>query len=404
MGNINIINSITNRQISSNMTLEGLVDFIKNPNSPHVPFINSARSFGKGSVAYDSIKKNNIPCAILNFNHSKGYVKGNTVSKPTGYLYIDVDNSLDVDLSSDHISAYWKSLSGTGYSIVVAVKGLTKSNYKSATMEVSDLLGLPLDKGAISIDRVTCISYDPDAYYNPNAVVYHIQTTSNEENYHTVLTNTNSLYGLGLYDSFSKTKVRVSTIEDLYKGIDFNGEPVHDLGTGGMPYADIHFNIRGVSKGNRNVAMYSTIQQLRAMNPWMHKDRVVAYINGINKKAFKPMLSKVELNSIIESAFKEKNPKLLMNRTRRFLYNPDYDLTTRDKRSIAIKELNRVRVGNTDMKIRSVLECWDFSKNGKITLKKIANIAGISIPTVNRRGKQLKEIIKEKNLGFKGNI
>src|SRR5699024_1518799 len=129
-----------------------------------------------------------------------------------------------------------------------------------------------------------------------------------------------------------------------------------------------------------------------------------AYINGINKKAFKPMLSKVELNSIIESAFKEKNPKLLMNRTRRFLYNPDYDLTTRDKRSIAIKELNRVRVGNTDMKIRSVLECWDFSKNGKITLKKIANIAGISIPTVNRRGKQLKEIIKEKNLGFKGNI
>src|SRR5699024_978387 len=155
MGNINIINSITNRQISSNITLEGLVDFIKNPNSPHVPFINSARSFGKGSVAYDSIKKNNIPCAILNFNHSKGYVKGNTVSKPTGYLYIDVDNSLDVDLSSDHISAYWKSLSGTGYSIVVAVKGLTKSNYKSATIEVSDLLDLPLDKGAISIDRVT---------------------------------------------------------------------------------------------------------------------------------------------------------------------------------------------------------------------------------------------------------
>src|SRR5690606_29434466 len=93
---------------------------------------------------------------------------------PTGYLYIDVDGCLDIDLYSPYISAYWKSLSGTGYSIVVAVKGLTKKNYKEATLEVSEVLDLPIDKGAISIDRLTCISYDPDAYYNPNAEVYTI--------------------------------------------------------------------------------------------------------------------------------------------------------------------------------------------------------------------------------------
>lgn len=402
---LNIINSITDRSIKDNMSLEGLVEFIKHPSIDHKDKVELARSYGKGSEVYDSIKRTQIPCAILNFTHSKGYVRGNTVSKPTGYLYIDVDGNLDIDLSSEYISAYWKSLSGTGYSIVVAVKGLTKSNYKSATMEVSDLLDLPLDKGAISIDRVTCISYDPNAYYNPNAIVYNIQSVSDDiKNYQTVLTNNLSLSGLGLYDSISKTRIRLSSVDDLYKGIDFNGEPVHDLGVGGMPYADIHFNIRGVEEGNRNKVMFSTVQQLRALNPWMHKDRVMSYVGGINQKAFKPRLSNKELSTIVDNAFKDKYPKLLMNRTRRFLYNPDYDLSTKDKRSIAMIELNKARVCNTDMKIKSVLECWDFKRYGKITLKKISEIAGISQPTVNRRGKELKEIIKNKNLGYKGKI
>lgn len=402
---IDIIGNITNRGIKDSMTLEGLVNFIRNPSESHLGFVNSARQFGKGSVGYDDIKKNNIPCAILNFNHSKGYVRGNTVSKPTGYLYIDVDGNLDIDLSSEHICAYWKSLSGTGYSVVVAVEGLTKKNYKSATVEVSNLLDLPLDKGAISIDRVTCISYDPDAYYNPNAVVYKIQSTDDDiKNYQTVLTKTNSPYGLGLYDSISKTEVRFSTIDDLYKGIDFNGEPVHDLGVGGLPYADIHFNIRGVNEGSRNKVMYSTVQQLRAMNPWMHKDRVIAYVMGINRKAFRPSLRKQEIMDIVDSAFKEKSPKLLLNKNRRFLYNPDYELSTKDRRAISMRHLNKVRTDNTDMKIKSVLECWEFKRYGKITLNKIAEVAGLSIPTVNRRGKSLKEIIKQKNLGFKNNI
>lgn len=403
---IDIIGNITNRGIKDSMTLEGLVNFIRNPSEAHLGFVNSARQFGKGSVGYDDIKKNNIPCAILNFNHSKGYVRGNTVSKPTGYLYIDVDGNLDIDLSSEHICAYWKSLSGTGYSVVVAVEGLTKKNYKSATVEVSNLLDLPLDKGAISIDRVTCISYDPDAYYNPNAIVYKIKSISDDvKGISQYTTNLSHYMGSILSNTFSDT-IRVSTIEDLYIGIDFNGEPVHDFGTVKRAYYDIGFAFNGGKIGSRNTTLYSVVMQLRGMNPWCGKDQMTGFIKYINRKVIFPMLNISEVTQIVNSAYKVpiSKVKLKYPKYRRFLYNKDYDLTSKNKRSLAMSKLNNDRVELTNRTLLNCIAVWDYNKNGLITLKKLSEQSGISISPIKKRSKMLKEIIKQKNLGFKNNI
>lgn len=388
------------------MTLRDLVAYIKNPDNSHKDKVLLARKAGKGSSVYDSIKKTEIPCAVLNFTHSKGYVRGNTVSKPTGYLYIDVDGCLDIDLSSPYISAYWKSLSGTGYSIVVAVKGLTKKNYKEATLEVSEVLDLPIDKGAISIDRLTCISYDPDAYYNPNAEVYTITSKKGASQSTTPLYSSSLLYLSSMGSAPSCTlspEIRVSTIDDLYSGIDFNGEPVYDLGSKRGMYYDIGFVLGGVKEGARNSTMYSVVMQLRGMNPWCQSKQMLEFVMWINRKAFFPMLKYEEVKKIVENCYKVPINKVELKwpKYRRFLYNKDYDLTAKDKRSLMMKELNNKRSETTMKTIMSAINYWDF-KEGKITLKSLAKVTGLSVDTLKKRSNQIKEIIKQKNLGFKG--
>lgn len=87
--------------------------------------------------------------------------------------------------------------------------------------------------------------------------------------------------------------------------------------------------------------------------------------------------------------------------TFRFLYNPDYVLSTKDKRSISMRKLNESRVETTDKTIQFVLDTWSFKTYGKITMKKLADVSGISISSIKRRSDYIKEIIKCKNLGFK---
>lgn len=398
---INIVEGIRNRSIKDNMSLEELVCYIKNPDIPHQQKVNAARVCGKGTYGYDSIKKNDIPCAVLNFTHSKGYVSGNTVHKPTGYLYLDVDNNLDIDLNNSHIAAYWKSLSGTGYSIVVAVKGLTKKNLKSATREVADLLDVPFDPSAISVDRLTCISYDPDAHYNRNATVYNIHSTDDEKGISQYTTSNSYIHSMGsrLSCTFSDMTIRTSTIDDLYNGIDFNGEPVYDFGSKIGLYYDIGFAMGGVSKGSRNSTMYSVVMQLRGMNMWCSKKQMLEFVMWVNRKAFFPMLSKKEVSIIVDNVYKTPASKIKLRwpKYRRFLYNKDYDLSPSNKRSLMMSQLNKSRKDLTDKTIASALEHWDFQEFGKITMDKISQVTGVSISAIKKRSSLIKEKIKDKN-------
>lgn len=386
------------------MTLEGLVNYIKNPDTQHKSTVELARRFGKGTLQYETIKESKVPCVVLNFLHSKGYVNGTTAHKPTGYLYLDVDNNLDIPLNSPHIAAYWKSLSGTGYSIVVAAQGLTKNNVKTATREVAEILDIPLDTAAISIDRLTCISYDPNAYYNANAVSYIIQCGNNADTEKTQTMCTGTLPLLRVLDcmgSFSGSEIRVSNMDELVASIDFDAKPAHDFGEGGIMYADIRYSIYGVTEGKRNQVMYATVCQLRALNPWCSEDRMLQYAIGLNRKAFKPALSKAEVVGIVEKVYKLKKVKLSLNRKRRFVYNPDYDLTSSEKRAINIRTISERRRAVNSATIDDVIKSWDFEKRGKITRLSLSQASNLSLNTVARRYGSLKEKIKQKNLDYK---
>lgn len=406
MTELNIIGGIKNRTIKDSMTLADLVGYIRNPDVSHQEKVELARVCGKGTPQYETIKESSIPCVVLNFLHSKGYVNGSTATKPTGFLYLDVDNTLDVPLNSPHIAAYWKSLSGRGYSIVVAARGLTKNNIKTATREVAEILDIPLDTAAISIDRLTCISYDPDAYYNPNAISYDIQCGKNADtkSTQTMSTDNNSLLRvIDCVGNFSGSEIRVSNLDEVVSSIDFDANPVHDFGEAGVMYADIRYSIYGVSEGKRNHVMYATVCQLRALNPWCSEDRMVQYVKGLNRNAFRPPLPKWEVEKIVSKVYELKKVKLRLNRRRRFVYNPDYDLTARDKRAINIRLISEKKRAVNSAAIDDVIKSWDFKKRGKITIKSLSEAVNLSFNTVARRYKDLKEKIKQKNLDYKKN-
>lgn len=151
---INKIDYCTNRTITGSFQdIKEVVEFIRNPPPEHLEQVEYARTLERGSTGYQNIKKYKLPAISINFSFSCGYLKGDNISTPTGYLYIDVDGKTeqDLEINATYVCAYWRSLSNTGLTLVVKVDGLTSANFKIATQEIARVLDIPFDKRAVSI-------------------------------------------------------------------------------------------------------------------------------------------------------------------------------------------------------------------------------------------------------------
>lgn len=106
---INKINQCTNSTIKDSFNNIGeVVEFIRTPPSEHVKLVRGARSLERGCEEYQNIKKYKLPAIAINFQYSNNYIKGKNLDKPTGYLYIDVDNltGRDIEINSAYLCAY----------------------------------------------------------------------------------------------------------------------------------------------------------------------------------------------------------------------------------------------------------------------------------------------------------
>lgn len=97
----------------------------------------------------------------------------------------------------------------------------------------------------------------------------------------------------------------------------------------------------------------------------------------------------------------EENLVLDLNDTKRFFFNPDYDLTTKEKRSLVMTSLNKSRASESKKVILSTVMNWDFKTKGKITQKKLAEASGLNIKTIKKHFKPLKELVSNLNNTFK---
>jgi len=402
---INKISYCTNRAITGSFQNIGeVVEFIKSPPTEHLELVQHARTLERGSTDYQKIKKFQLPAISINFNFSDGYIIGKNVAESTGYLYIDVDGKTeqDLEINKTYICAYWRSLSNAGLTLVVKVDGLTLDNFKIATQEIAKLLDIPFDKRAVSIDRLTVLSYDPNAYFNDNVEIFPIiemipvefaQDSSAEKStqYNTII-KTNSIgYNYIGY------KLRFNNLDELLQPYDivFDENGLYDFGKDNkLKYSLIYVPFRKIIKGERENILKSIAYQLIALNKTAEKDLILKYLYAINYSKMSPPLENSEVEATVAKIYLNLNDvEPIPNAERRFIYDKSKNFTPTEKRRLNIKKVHQDRANKTQSELLEIMKNWDYDFYGKMTIKKLAKVAIKNPKTVQFYYTKLKTVI-----------
>lgn len=387
-----LLQNVKKRNIVTDLSIEAFIDAMKNPDFIRKSQVDGARALNKADDEYRKIKET-LPCLVFNFTHD-GYVKGSTATAPTGYVFIDIDNTEKIDLSQyPYVVAAWSSLSNKGMGVLVKADGVTTKNYKEVTNQISKELGVKNDDKAISIDRLCVLGYDNDIYYNPNSTTYTFTNTYFKSNstelvqFNPIINYTNKV----ALDCTNK-RFRYSNLEELIGDIDFKGELFIDLGENKVKYAEVVIP-KVINDGSRNVIMFAIVSQVFGLNTWVTEDTLLNWAMVINKDKFRPELDEQELRNIVRKVHCKELPPIILNKSKRFLFNPDYDLTGAKKRSLATSYRNKQEGIKNTNRIIGIIQNWDFEEHGRISQSKLANISGMSIRTIKNKYKIIKEVV-----------
>ncbi|MCT3728204.1 hypothetical protein HZQ82_14080 [Elizabethkingia anophelis] len=404
---INKIESCKKRQITDSFQNIGdLVEFIKSPPPEHIELVNHARTLDRDSEEYKNIKINRMPAVSVGFNFANGYIKGENIFSPTGYLYIDVDGLTeeDFEINTAYVCAYWRSLSNTGMSIVVKVEGLTSDNLKIATSKIAELLDIPYDDRAVSIDRLTVLTYDPNAYYNDNTEVIPIDMLLPDDTeaivHSTKSTHFNTINKDNLLGyECTGYKLRFNNLNELLQPLDiqFDENGFHDLGKDNkLKYAQVFIPFKAINTGQRESILKSIACQLVALNKNAPKALTLKYLQTVNAKVMRPQLSSTEVNTTLNKVYKKRMDKQpILNTSRRFIYDETRELTVTQKRSLNCIKMNKDRADKTKQELLEVMKNWDMIKYGKMTIDKIKKVTGKNKKTVQKYYSHLKRHLKE---------
>lgn len=381
------------------ISVEEILEKIKNGDS-HLPTIKKAREFGKGTSNYDFIKKNKLPTYRFNFSFKDSYAKNGNILAPTGLIYLDADDT-DVIPENNYVFAKWKSLSNTGFGILVKVENLTKANYKDAYNQLSDIIGIKSDSGARKLIQQTVLSFDSNLYHNPNSLIYcYIEK---EEEKKVSFSNTKKeKKGISSNDTFliheDKTEYRNNNIDDYFKG-EFADVPFLVFSDDKTKICQPFTPYNLITKGQRNWMMFSYLSNYASLNPNCDKRFLMELSNYMNNK-MSPKLPKFEVATIIGNVLKKQKEgslEMYCNKERRILFNPNMKFTRMEKYEITGRENGKVRKDRTILLIYKTIENWDFEANGKIIQKKVALKANQSITTIKRYWYEFKDHVGDLN-------
>jgi hypothetical protein len=378
-------------KVQSHISLTEVLEIIKF-GDVNLTLIQSARAFGKGNLKYDAIKTTLLPTFRFNFLFD-GSAANDNITASTGLIYLDADDT-DTIPDDPYIFAKWKSLSDTGFGILVKVNGLTLGNYKDTYNHLSEMIGIASDKGARKATQQTIQSYDPNLYYNPNALTYDC-TESNKVS-HAPIKKEEKCIGTNETFSNNQDTIRFNNIGDYftdeYADADYRIFDVKEWICN--PY--IPFRIE---EGNRNKTLFLLLSQYALLNPNAGRGWLNAIARTINNKMY-PSLSEKEMSHVVDSILKKREAgslELYCNDERRVLFNPKALLAPKEKMKIVNRELGKRKSDFTKEVIYLVLENWNFDADGKITQQKVAKLANRNKSTVKRHWGDFKAYAKDLN-------
>ena len=375
------------------ITVDEVLHKIKNGDE-NLLNIKNAREFGKSHQKYDEIKKTVLPTYRFNFIF-EGYAKDINIIESTGLIYIDVDDTIEIP-HSDYIYAKWRSLSNTGYGIIVKVDNLTLDNFKDVYTSLGIILGVKVDDGARKAIQQNVLSYDPDLYFNADSRVYQCKDIKKA--------SLNSIKKkeecISVNEAFKDTfaiKERIDNSYEYFVGDNYDKDYLYfeNKVTICAPYMPWN----GVEKGNRNNFLFRVLSQFALLNPHLGRDYLFNKSIYFNKK-MKPNLTKTEINSVITSVInkpEEGSLKMYYNKERLILFNPNKKLTKSEKTKIKGMIVGAKRAKLTEVAIYEIIENWDFELFGKITQKSVIELNIFSRSTVQRYWSNFKKYVEELN-------
>lgn len=359
--------------------------------------IKNAREFGKGHDQYDKIKKTVLPTYRFNF-YMEGTAKNLNVTDATGLIYIDVDENIEIP-HSDFIYAKWRSLSNTGYGILVKVDNLTLDNFKDVYDSLGMTLGIKVDDGARKAIQQNVLSYDPSLYCNCNSRVYEYE--------HSKKASPNNIKKkrecIGVNDASvnqNRIKERIDNSYEYFVGD--NSEKEYLFFEEKIMICAPFMPWHGVEKGNRNNLLFRILSQFALLNPDLGKDYLLAKSNHYNKK-MQPFLSRNEIYSVISSVLeKRKEGTLVMyyNKERLILFNPNLELSNQQKSQLVGYLMGRKKTKETQTAIYEIIENWDFEQLGQIKQISVIKISKFSRSKVQRHWFHFKDYVEDLNKGY----
>ena len=379
---INYYNNIYTPLVNGEIDVYDFFDRIQNPDSKIKELILLARVYkmNDDEDAYQKIKSS-LPCYTLNFSFD-GKKSNENIIAPTGFIYLDIDNVENINLSNPYIFAAWQSLSGAGYGILVKVDGLTLENFKITYQAIGKELGIEVDLNAAKATQFTIQSYDEDIYINNDSTTWEATTLDAP----TTL-------------SYKKKKKRYANVKGEKETIQYDN--LHEIDFEGQDYlvfpdekyeAAKAYIPKRINSGNRNQTLFTIGLQFKALNPNISPNYLYKKLHGINSICCHPPLPENEVNRIISNIVELQSPEPFPNYPRRVIFNPEANLSLHEKRKIVNGVTGAIKSQKTLASLACAVLYWDYWIHGRVTQKKLQKVTGRNIKTIEKYYKELKDI------------
>ncbi|MDP9956853.1 Ca2+-binding EF-hand superfamily protein [Epilithonimonas hungarica] len=384
-----IIQNVSDRKIINQINIQDFILHLKDENREEVASIKLLREIDKKNDDYNKIKKN-LPAVCFNYTFKNNYIISKNLDQETGYVYFDIDNAESFDYDTKHIVALWKSVGGKGFGLLVKVKNLIRENFKLSYEHIVNILEIPYDKSCNDCSRINFISYDPNAYYNENAV--EIDLTNFNEQLPTRLEklphrNSNFSHFNGYNQNGGK--IRYDNLLDILatKEYKFNDEGYYDFGKDKVSYCKCYVPRKLVSVGLRNTNLFGFGCCILSINPDISLSGLKRILDSYNSKYFTIPMEEDEVNTLTKSIYKKKGKiSPLQNAQRRIIYSAEIR-TLSEKRSINGKILGNDRIIQTREELSDIISSWNYDIYPKITQEKLQEVSGKNIKTIEKHYK-----------------
>ncbi len=380
---ISCFDNVFSPTVKKEIDIYEYIEQIKRPEQSILEMIDKARQFhGKSKSNYKYIK-DNLPCFTLNFSFNKRKTNTN-IKAPTGFIYLDLDNETDIDLTNELIFVSWKSLSNTGRGILVKANGLTITNFKSTYLSIAKELNIKADKNASKPTQYCIHSYDKDIYVNDNSITWECKED---------IFNNPPISSISLNrkrkdsTAVGENRLRLDNITDY----DFKGKDYIFFEDEKEMIAKVYISER-IEKGSRNNIFSIITHQIKSLNMLLPFEDFNRFMKYVNAKSCKPPLKEDEVNRIINKTFYKENILPILNEERRFIFNPKSRLSSKEKRSIYAPLLGIMKSKRTLKEIETTLLNWSIKTQGKVTINSLIKATGKCKNTIEKYYPQFKEL------------